>query len=122
MLKSIQLKESRNQVHSKMLSVEKMLDVYLEKDLPSIRTIAKDLALSESTLKRNFKRVFGTSIYHFYLQKKMQQARQLLAEQNTSVKEIAFRLGYEKPSNFIRVFKKHYSSSPGSLRKKLLTE
>jgi len=122
MLKSIQPKEPRSQVHSKMLSVEKMLDVYLEKDLPSIRSIAKDLALSESTLKRNFKRVFGTSIYHFYLQKKMHQARQLLTEQNTSVKEIAFRLGYEKPSNFIRVFKKHYSSSPGSLRKKLLTE
>ena len=121
MLKSIQFNEARNQMHSKVLSVEKMLDVHLEKNLPSIGSIAKNLALSESTLKRNFKKVFGTSIYHFYLQKKMKQATQLLSQQNASIKEIAFRLGYEKSSNFIRMFKKHYSFSPGSFRKKLRT-
>lgn len=108
------------QVRAKMLTVEKMLDEHLDKSLPSIRNIAKDLALSESTLKRNFKQVFGTSIYNCYLQKKMQQARELLTENNVSVKEIAYKLGYEKPSNFIRIFKKHYSFSPGSFRKKLV--
>lgn len=108
------------QVHAKMLTVEKVLDEHLNKSLPSIRSIARSLALSESTLKRNFKQVFGTSIYNLYLQKKMQQARQLLAENNVSVKEIAYKLGYEKPSNFIRIFKKHYSFSPGSFRKQQL--
>ena len=120
MLSTNETSENNVQVHAKMLTVEKMLDDHLDKSLPSIRTIAKDMALSESTLKRNFKQVFGTSIYNFYLQKKMQQARELLAENNVSVKEIAYKLGYEKPSNFIRIFKKHYSFSPGSFRKKLV--
>lgn len=109
-------------VQEKMQHVEKILDDYIHKNLPSIRTIAKDMALSESTLKRNFKQVYGTSIYNFYLQKKMKQARQILTEKNVSVKEVAYMLGYEKPSNFIRIFKKYYTHSPGSLKKQMLLQ
>jgi AraC-like DNA-binding protein len=111
-------KESTVQLHTKMLAVEKILDEYLDKNLPPIKTIAQQVSLSESTLKRNFKKVYGISIYEFYLKKKMQLARQLLDQQPISVKELAYMLGYEKTSNFITMFKKHYDFSPGMLRKK----
>lgn len=115
-------KESNIQLHAKMLAVEKILDEYLDKNLPPIKAIAKQVALSESTLKRNFKKVYGISIYEFYLRKKMQLARQLLDQQPISVKEVAYMLGYEKTSNFITMFKKYYDFSPGALRKKLSLE
>lgn len=118
-IQSSDKKEGNIQLHAKMLAVEKILDEYLDKNLPSIKTIAKQVALSESTLKRNFKKVYGVSIYEFYLKKKMQLARQLLDQQQISVKEVAYMLGYEKTSNFITMFKKYYDSSPGMLRKKL---
>lgn len=112
-------KENIERLQAKMLTVEKILDEYLDKNLPSIATIAKQVALSESTLKRNFKKVYGISIYEFYLKKKMQLARQLLDQQPISVKEVAYMLGYEKTSNFITMFKKFYDFSPGALRKRL---
>jgi AraC-like DNA-binding protein len=115
-------KETNMQLHAKMLAVEKILDEYLDKNLPSIKAIAKQVALSESTLKRNFKKVYGISIYEFYLKKKMQLARHLLDQQPISVKEVAYMLGYEKTSNFITMFKKYYDFSPGTLRKKLTLE
>ena len=65
--------------------------------------------------------MYGTSIYSFYLKKKMRQAEQLLTGNDVSVKQVAYMLGYEKPSNFIRIFKKHYAFSPGSFRKMQLT-
>jgi AraC-like DNA-binding protein len=105
-------------IHTKMVQVEHYLTEYLESSLPCIKTIAREIASSESSLKRNFKSVFGISIYEYYLQKKMQYARQLLDEESIAVKEVAHRLGYQKTSNFIKIFKKHYDSSPGSLRKK----
>ncbi len=110
--------QAQTVVQAKMMNVVRILEEHLDRSLPSIGSIAKEMAVSESTLKRNFKQVYGTSIYNFYLQRKMQQARQLLMEKNVSVKEVAYRVGYEKPSNFIRIFKKFYRFSPGTLRKK----
>lgn len=103
--------------HDKLLMVEKMLEDHYEKDLPSIEFIAKQTALSESTLKRHFKLMFGKSIYECYLEKKMEYAKKLLLEKPVTVKEVAYRLGYEKTSNFIHIFKKFHSCSPGYLKK-----
>ena len=98
-----------------------MLEKYLETKLPPIPVIARKAAVSESTLKRNFKHVFGTSIYEYYLQIKMERARELFAEQPFSVKEVAYKLGYEKTSSFIKMFKRFYNFSPGELKRKIIT-
>jgi len=103
----------------KMLLVEKILDDHIERDLPSIELIAKQAALSESTLKRHFKSMFGKSIYEYYLQKKMEHAKRLLLEKPLTVKEVAYRLGYEKTSNFIHIFKKFHTYSPGYMKKNI---
>jgi AraC-like DNA-binding protein len=104
-------------MHDKMILVEQVLEEHLDKTLPSIKTIARQVALSESTLKRNFKALYDTTIYEFYLQQKMKRARALFDENPRSVKEVAYMLGYEKVSNFIDMFKKHYHFLPGDLRK-----
>jgi AraC-like DNA-binding protein len=107
-------------IHEKMIAVERILDEHLDKNLPSIGSIARQMALSESTLKRNFKMLYGTSIYEYYLRKKMQKARQLFTEKAIPVKEVAYMLGYEKVSNFIQMFKKHHNLSPGRMKKNAL--
>ena len=104
----------------KMLMVERLLEDHFEKTLPSIESIARQASLSESTLKRHFKQIFGKSIYEYYLEKKMAYAKRLLLENHFTVKDVAYRLGYEKPSNFIHIFKKFHHYSPGSLRKNIL--
>jgi AraC-like DNA-binding protein len=111
------INENNLLIHEKMIAVEKILDEHLDKNLPSIGSIARQMALSESTLKRNFKLLYGTSIYEYYLRKKMQKARQLFTERSIPVKEVAYMLGYEKVSNFIQMFKKHHNLSPGRLKK-----
>ncbi|HFM7023016.1 TPA: helix-turn-helix domain-containing protein, partial [Enterococcus faecium] len=47
-------------------------------------------------------------------------AKKWLKETNLSVKEIAERLQYRNPQNFIRFFKKKESITPGEYRKKYL--
>jgi AraC-like DNA-binding protein len=104
--------------YAKMLEVEKILVAHLQKTLPSIEIIAREVVLSESTLKRHFKLMFGKSIYEYYLAMKMDLAKHMLLEKPLSVNEIATMLDYEKVSNFIEMFKKHHGYSPGSMRKK----
>ncbi|MHA4845300.1 helix-turn-helix domain-containing protein [Flavitalea antarctica] len=102
----------------KIMEAENILLAHLQKNLPSLEKIARSIALSESTFKRHFKAIFGKSVYEYYLEKKMDLAKQLMLENSLSVNETAERLGYEKVSNFIEIFKKHHGYSPGVLKKK----
>lgn len=102
----------------KMVIAEKTLKENLHEIFPGIKMIAKKISLSESTLKRYFKAVFHKSIHEYYLELKMEEAKQLLLEKNITVNEVAAILQYEKVSSFIESFKKHHGYSPGRLKRK----
>lgn len=104
--------------YEKVMEAEEILITYLHTTLPRLGNVAQQVALSESTLKRYFKLIFGKSIYEYYLNKKMEIARKLLLEKPLTVNEAAELMGYEKVSNFIDIFKKHHGCSPGTIRKK----
>ena len=112
--------EANNILHyEKMKAIELLLIAHIDKNLPALSALAQHVSLSESTLKRYFKLTFGTSIYDYYLQKKMEYAKTLLLEKKLAVKEIAYMLGYEKSSSFIKMFKKSYNLPPGLLKRNL---
>jgi AraC-like DNA-binding protein len=96
--------------------VEQRLVQSLEDMLPSQKQLAKEFALSESSLKRHFKAIYGKTMYEYYLEKKMTLAKWLLQEKKISVSETAYMLGYEKVSAFITMFKKFHNVLPGSLK------
>lgn len=102
----------------KVMEAEAILQAHLQRNLPNVNAIAQQVSLSESTLKRHFKMIFGKSLYEYYLEKKMNLAKTLLLEQPLTVYQTASKLGYEKVSNFIWIFKKHHGYSPGSIKKK----
>ncbi len=110
--------ENRIMHAEKIIEAESILMEHLTKDLPRLSVIAQRVALSESTLKRYFKVMFGRSVYDYYLEKKMQVARNILQEDCLSVNEVADMVGYEKVSNFIKVFKKFHGFSPGTIKKR----
>jgi AraC-like DNA-binding protein len=103
-----------------MAEVEKQLVDNLYNGLPDLKTLAKKLAISESTLKRYFRRIYGKNIYNYYLEKRMASAWRLLTEKNKSVSETASIMGYENISHFISVFKKQFGLLPGTLRKEIV--
>ncbi|HEX7845533.1 MAG TPA: AraC family transcriptional regulator [Chitinophagaceae bacterium] len=105
--------------YDKMIEVKRIINSHLLNSLPGIDSIAKDVALSTSTLKRHFKLMFQKGIYEYYLEQKMNLAKQILYEKPLSVNEVAAMLGYEKASNFIEIFKKHFGFSPGSIRRRM---
>jgi AraC-like DNA-binding protein len=104
--------------YEKVRDAEAILLSHLQKTLPRVDTIAQKVALSESTLKRYFKLIYGRSIYEYYLSKKMELARNLLLQKPLTVNEAAEIMGYEKVSNFIDIFKKYHGYSPGTIKRK----
>jgi AraC-like DNA-binding protein len=110
---------SRDIYYDKIMEAEAILLAHLQTNLPTLEKIAKQVALSESTLKRHFKAIFGRNIYEYYLEQKMNLAKNMLLEKPLSVNEAAEILGYEKVSNFIDIFKKHHGFSPGRMKKRM---
>ncbi len=84
----------------------------------SITEVAQQVGLNEVKLKSGFKQVFGTGLFQFMLQAKMQKAWTLILETDKPVKEIAMLTGYTSKQNFVTAFKKYFNATPGSLRKK----
>ena len=100
-----------------MAVVEKQLVENIHTGLPDIKSLAKKIAVSESTLKRYFRRIYGKNIYSYFLEKRMVHARRLLIEKKKTVTETAVIMGYENISHFSNTFKRFYGLLPGTLRK-----
>ncbi|XOD68191.1 MAG: helix-turn-helix transcriptional regulator [Flavobacteriales bacterium Tduv] len=87
---------------------------------PSLRVLTAEVGLSNHQLKEGFKKIFGTTVYGYLLDHKLNIAREKLEEKRMQVQEVAYFLGYENPSHFIKAFKKKYGITPkkyvGALR------
>lgn len=92
--------------------VEKYLTDHLTGKLPNLKDLAQRFSLSESTLKRHFKKKHGVTMSQYFIHKKMEYARQLMHEKNTDIAETATMLGYRNVSYFITTFQKHFGSLP----------
>lgn len=74
--------------------------------------IAKEFNYSSSYLFNLFKKRTGYSLIHFFNLKKIQKACEYLNYTDLSVKEISFRMGFEDPLYFSRLFKRYMGVSP----------
>lgn len=81
----------------------------------SISQIAQDLRVDRSTLFRHFQRVYHVAPKQYLETQRMQHAEALIRGQQLSIKDIAFRCGYEDAQYFSRVFRKHFHCSPSQM-------
>ena len=85
------------------------------KTSPNVSALAKKASMTKLKLSHAFKHVYGTSVYNYYQNQRMQKAHELLSTGNFSVKEVSEKLGYTNLSNFVLAFTKHFDTSPKSL-------
>lgn len=79
---------------------------------PVIKELAAGANMSPTKLKRLFKQVFGNSIFSYYQEFRMKEASRLLKEENRSVSDVGYQLGFTNLSHFSRVFKEHIGVKP----------
>lgn len=87
----------------------------LVKDLdapPSLTELAAYAGLNEKKLKIGFRQVFGTSVFGFFREHRLQKAHELLRQGNLNVTETAYAIGYQSLSHFSRAFKDRFGILP----------
>ena len=83
----------------------------------TIKELSRKVAMNECYLKKGFKEIFGTTIFDFYQQQRMEHAKYLLYEKGLSVTDVSALLGYSSISHFSAAFKKHTGLKPCDLLK-----
>lgn len=84
---------------------------------PNYPTLATELGMGESTLRRRFREATGISLHTYVLQARIARAQTLLRETDLSLPLIAERLGYDNVYFFARQFKEKVGMPPGAFRK-----
>lgn len=79
---------------------------------PSLIELARQINLNDHKLKVGFRQVFGTTVFGYLHQYRMETARQLLNEQRLTVKQVARAVGYANPSRFAAAFRKRFGLNP----------
>jgi len=84
---------------------------------PTIKNLSRQVAMSDSKLKKIFKLVYGLPIYEYFQKHRMQKARLMLLSGNYSIKDVGYSLGYSNLSNFTLAFKKEFQKLPSEITK-----
>lgn len=79
---------------------------------PSLLNLARLVGINDRKLKQGFRQVFGTTVYGYFQEYRMRQAKRLLAEGSLNVTEVAYAVGYTSPSRFCDAFKRQFSITP----------
>jgi AraC-like DNA-binding protein len=78
----------------------------------SVRELAREVHLSPARLQRLFKLETGVDVSEALAERRLQQAAHLLAASDMQIKEIAYVVGYEHHSSFVRAFQRRFALSP----------
>ena len=97
--------------YNRMLEVQKIIHQYWVHP-PSISQLSAQVGTNVCYLKRHFKLAFGTTIYAYAHQLRMEKALKLLQQKEKRISEIAHIVGYKHAAHFTTAFKKHYGVVP----------
>ena len=78
----------------------------------TIEQICRKTAYSKAYLFRVFKEKTGKTIMHYFMELKIERAKQLLKENELSVREISESLAFNTPDYFTKVFKRFTGLTP----------
>ncbi|MBM7066772.1 GlxA family transcriptional regulator [Actibacterium sp. 188UL27-1] len=97
--------------HPKLSAVIQMMEQNLEEPIsPSI--LAKEVGLSTRQLERLFRRYLNRSPKRYYMELRLQKARNLLMQTDMSVINVALACGFASPSHFSKCYRAHYDTTP----------
>ena len=77
---------------------------------PSI--LAKEVGMSTRQLERLFRRYLNRSPKRYYMELRLQKARNLLMQTDMSVINVALACGFASPSHFSKCYRAHYETTP----------
>lgn len=114
---------TRKAAHVDVLQkLESILDNYfrneqsLKQGLPTVQFLSEQLNISSSYLGDMMRSLTGQNAQQHIHHKLIEKAKEILSTSNLTVAEVAYKLGFEHPQSFSRLFKTKTNLSPLEFR------
>ncbi|MCR5632943.1 MAG: AraC family transcriptional regulator [Eubacterium sp.] len=84
----------------------------------TVEVLSQRFGIPESTLRKNFREIYGSPIYKYIKKFKINKAAELLkADSSMKISDVAESVGYDNPSKFAAAFKDVMGLTPFEFRK-----
>jgi AraC-like DNA-binding protein len=107
--------ESTKLTGSELQKIKKAREIMLERmtEPPSLLELSRLIGLNDYKLKAGFKEVYGTTVFGYLRDKRLEKALLLLQQGDNNVNEASCAVGYSNPSYFAEAFREKYGVNPG---------
>jgi len=114
--------EKKEYEHIKKYDIEKLqlVKTLLEENIShahSLTELSRKSGLNDFKLKKGFKELFGTTVFSYLHELRMENAKTMLYDETKSIAEIAGHCGYLYVQSFTTAFKNKYGITPEKFRK-----
>ncbi|MDR1904288.1 MAG: AraC family transcriptional regulator [Treponema sp.] len=121
MLSHERRKEQPNYYQKIVEKAKCLMELNIYRDV-NLSGISEQIGISTSRLNEIFKTYTSMTPYQYYIDRKIHKAESLLEQDDTSVKEVAFQLGFEDQYYFSRLFKNKTGVAPSGWKKFVFNE
>lgn len=97
--------------HPKLSQVIEIMERNTEEPVSPAR-LARDVGMSTRQLERLFRRYLNRSPKRYYMELRLQKARNLLMQTEMSVINVALACGFASPSHFSKCYRAFYDTTP----------
>ncbi|WP_188892803.1 helix-turn-helix transcriptional regulator [Paenibacillus radicis (ex Gao et al. 2016)] len=103
--------------HHDRQKIQEARDIMLERmtDPPTLIELSRMIGLNDCKLKTGFKALYGTTVFGYLREKRLEKAFQLLQQGTLNVTETSHAVGYSNSSYFSEAFRDKYGVNPGKI-------
>lgn len=100
----------------KLLLAKTILEQNLDNP-PSLDELSREIGLNTFKLKKSFKAYFGVPVFKYLQNERLTKAHQLITQQQATVQEAAWHVGYFSLSSFSNAFAQKFGYRPSEIKK-----
>ena len=110
-------KETTFYPDDRIRKVKEKIDMSYHSPL-QVNQLAKEFDIPTLMLQNKFKQSYRYTVYRYVQKRRRDVAAEELLTTDQSITDISIKVGYDNPSKFATVFKKHYGETPLHYRRK----
>ena len=116
---SAKKRATRLELYKRLNIVKDYLTSCYNEDI-TLERMAETCYLNAFHLLREFKKLYRITPHQYLTTVRLQQAKKLISSSKASISNVMQEIGFQDPTSFNRLFKKHYGVSPNVYRSMML--
>jgi len=114
-LASLKTEKINTSEREKLIKAKNILSQNLDNP-PSLNELSKIIGLNTFKLKKEFKEFFGVPVFKYLRNERLTLAHKMIRNQEATVQEAAWHVGYDSLSSFSNAFAKKFGYRPSQIK------